>query len=705
MSIADKLTYLDTTKQLLKTEINKINNVLDDNSTFRSYPQELFNGYLDVLNNGTDTLWNNLEKVSASGEEATLENVETAPMKMVLNSNTSQETTTGKNLFTGLIKNVRLDPNNGEEFSGSTGATTDFIPVNINSNISYYLSGLVDTIRSFTCAYNSNKEFLGRTSAQTVSEKALTVGSFTAGTPTGTGDIAYIRITQYIQGEGTIDIIDGAKTQLEQGSTATSYEPYTGGIPSPNPDYPQEVKVVKGENVVSVSGKNLAKIENGTFTDDANLTITISDGVITLNGSTSANYLWLNLTKRDYKYGTPNTSNKPTWFIGTLIKAEEYIGSSTNNVGTLSVCLKDGTIKGFNSIPNDVDISSICLYIATSGTTFNDTKFSIQIEQGSTATPYVPYSKTDYPIDLTQVGNLFDKDNVNVLNCYIDATAKSLRGALADRTIWIEVEHNTTYQVTKMVTDPTTKARFRLGTSNTQPESGGALTQTVRDDTATKLSITTGSVDNYLVVFCYTSGSTTTLEEILDSLVITSGSSTYAEMCKIGNYQDYLHKDSGKWYVHKEIGKVVLDENTTFEGYQSFGNYYRGQKKIQDAKIFGNNNIEIFSNNFKGNINVFTSTKAEVGNMGQYKNTIDFYFISTQPTQADFKTWLSTHNTIIYYILATPTEEEITNTTLIEQLEAIANAKSVKDKTYITQTNDDLPFILDVEAIKEYSVE
>ncbi len=75
MSIADKLTYLQTTKQLLKTEINKINNVLDDNSTFRSYPQELFNGYLDVLNNGTDTLWNNLEKVSQTGTEAVLENV------------------------------------------------------------------------------------------------------------------------------------------------------------------------------------------------------------------------------------------------------------------------------------------------------------------------------------------------------------------------------------------------------------------------------------------------------------------------------------------------------------------------------------------------------------------------------------------------------------------------------------------------------
>lgn len=32
--------------------------------------------------------------------------------------------------------------------------------------------------------------------------------------------------------------------QLELGSTATSYEPYVGGIPSPNPDYPQEITSV-----------------------------------------------------------------------------------------------------------------------------------------------------------------------------------------------------------------------------------------------------------------------------------------------------------------------------------------------------------------------------------------------------------------------------------------------------------------------------
>ena len=44
--------------------------------------------------------------------------------------------------------------------------------------------------------------------------------------------------------------------QLELGAEATSYEPYTGGIPSPNPDYPQEIKSVVNPTV-KVCGKNL----------------------------------------------------------------------------------------------------------------------------------------------------------------------------------------------------------------------------------------------------------------------------------------------------------------------------------------------------------------------------------------------------------------------------------------------------------------
>lgn len=47
--------------------------------------------------------------------------------------------------------------------------------------------------------------------------------------------------------------------QLEKNSSATSYEPYTGGIPAPNPEYPIMPVFSEGTTVVS-RGKNLADI-------------------------------------------------------------------------------------------------------------------------------------------------------------------------------------------------------------------------------------------------------------------------------------------------------------------------------------------------------------------------------------------------------------------------------------------------------------
>lgn len=44
------------------------------------------------------------------------------------------------------------------------------------------------------------------------------------------------------------------RVQIESGSTATSFEPYVGGVPSPNPDYPQAIQTVTGLQTVSING-------------------------------------------------------------------------------------------------------------------------------------------------------------------------------------------------------------------------------------------------------------------------------------------------------------------------------------------------------------------------------------------------------------------------------------------------------------------
>lgn len=88
------------------------------------------------------------------------------------------------------------------------------------------------------------------------------------------------------------NIIEGlsvtiSNIMLEEGSTAHDFEPYTGGIPSPNPDYPQEIKSVVNPTV-KVCGKNLLKATLQTTTQSGVTFTANGDGTYTLNGIAKA---------------------------------------------------------------------------------------------------------------------------------------------------------------------------------------------------------------------------------------------------------------------------------------------------------------------------------------------------------------------------------------------------------------------------------
>lgn len=59
-------------------------------------------------------------------------------------------------------------------------------------------------------------------------------------------------------GVGITGRADISEIQIEAGSTATEYEPYTGGIPSPNPDYPHEL--IASGGTVTARGANIVNI-------------------------------------------------------------------------------------------------------------------------------------------------------------------------------------------------------------------------------------------------------------------------------------------------------------------------------------------------------------------------------------------------------------------------------------------------------------
>lgn len=166
------------------------------------------------------------------------------------------------------------------------------------------------------------------------------------------------------------------------------------------------------------------------------------------------------------------------------------------------------------------------------------------------------------------------------------------------------------------------------------------------------------------------------------------------ELCKISTYQDYFYKDNGNWYKHSEIGKVVLNgtENWQIELYT----YYLTNFNAKPYSAFSPTTPYAHSNYFKwGN-----------GSSGSFIEGSFWYTLDGSKLRVEkdnpldlnaFKTWLSTHNTIVYYALNTPTDTQITDTTLINQLDNLQKAISYDTQTNISQTNEDKPFIITAE--------
>ena len=158
--------------------------------------------------------------------------------------------------------------------------------------------------------------------------------------------------------------------QLEAGSTATDYEPYTGGKPSPSPDYPQEVRVCRGRNLL----QNTAT--DGT---SGNVTFTVgSDGSVTCSGTSGGSVVTLLLGQVSLKPGTQYTLSGG---ISQSIRMDLRSNAST--------VIGSDTGSGYTYTPNAEE--SVYVYIRIAASTSTNVTIYPQLELGSTPTPYVPY--------------------------------------------------------------------------------------------------------------------------------------------------------------------------------------------------------------------------------------------------------------------------------------------------------------------------
>lgn len=141
---------------------------------------------------------------------------------------------------------------------------------------------------------------------------------------------------------------------------------------------------------------------------------------------------------------------------------------------------------------------------------------SIQIEEGNQATDYIAHQGNSYRVDLGGK-NIFDKENANILNGYIDGNTNTIKTNNNARTLYIKCQPNTTYTISKILS-----ARFSICTTSTTPLLDTvSIAQRQLSNTVTNLTITTDANAQYLCVFYYLSSADTVTEQsILDSLQI-----------------------------------------------------------------------------------------------------------------------------------------------------------------------------------------
>ncbi len=678
----------------------------------------------------TFELENQAEKV-ASGEGSTLALINTteAPFsRFDIKGNTYQLTYSGKNKLSYTLAQIQ-SINSGSAYTWDGNKVThNGITYTINDDLTISASGTASgasfLVINNSLSLDSNTNYImtgcpSNGSTSTYSLRLYAGGSYTSETGNG------INFTFTNQTLVRVNVSNGTtvnntvfKPMIRLMSmTDDSYEPYVGGVPAPNPDNPQEIQVVKHQDMVRLTGKNLVNVDELYLPSGITRT---SEGLqTTITASTLATY---------YSGSVANPVGVYTVsFDGRIVNADEatlVLNTTASIWGESGLTLNDedgnAADLDYRTLSADWKKYSFTVVAITSeawlsaramtlqfATYTNSPVFELrhfQIEAGITATEYDISRTQMYPINFRTGKNMLSVDFLSM---------GSLSSGNPDPTIKYRVQNsyaplgaipNTPYTISAVLGSTVKGMMVQvqecdantlfLRSSDWQQLASGAYTFTTGSDTqmiklvfalsTTNTTVTEGTTENTTeyntpeewlrgATIQVEAGDTATSFEAYESM----------ELCKIGNHQDYLSKSGDDWYVHKEVN------SKTFDGSESWT--YNQAKSMSYSSISDIYRRNIHSNRFSVT-NYYTN--GEEGLWANPTNTDYGFLINNQyfyirnkdcANAANLKTWLSSHNTILYYPLATPTDTKITNEETIAQLNYLnSNVHAYKEVTFIS---------------------
>lgn len=231
-----------------------------------------------------------------------------------------------------------------------------------------------------------------------------------------------------------------------------------------------------------------------------------------------------------------------------------------------------------------------------------------------------------------------------------------------------------------------------------------AATVSLENDASTKTVSFSLASDEYVCLVGFYS-QYVTYENLKVNVQLEKGSSgtqfapyfTPIELCKIGTYQDYIYKSGDKWYVHKAILKTTFEDDTGWAWDSSVPrvSYNTSNMHIvlppnQQTAAYG------YSNKYIAGSFEYVYTNKNNGfalSPSGYLSCVDKSWTS----EAQAKSTIA--GTTFYLALASAyvTDTEITNATLVGQLEAVE--QWLARYGYNATVSGNLPIIIDRTAL------
>lgn len=322
------------------------------------------------------------------------------------NGETSQATRSGKNLLnknaTALGSNVtKTVLDTGVRVTTKVAGTNRYCGIEIGKD---ELLGKTVTINATITLSGTNnaraKLYFGTSSSPAISSfgtELNTTGSRTVTIPNSfytNTDRIYLLLYSNVNGDTSVNnYVDYTNLQVEIGSQATSYEPY--GV-MPSPDYPSEIENLEGKNIfdetqlLQATGwtKNSEGYYTGT-TSNLYAKFKLDAGGFHFAKSFKENTRYILSWTAYTSSGTGNPRFRIYYTNNTYQDCTNWNYTTPTKMSTVSAANKtiDKIVYSYGDNPGTIYIKDI------------------QLEEGTVATPYVPYNSLEVKVINN---NLFD---------------------------------------------------------------------------------------------------------------------------------------------------------------------------------------------------------------------------------------------------------------------------------------------------------